>query len=267
MGREGRKSGAGGTVRGLPKFIPRAPWQNWAAAAGVCLICVSTGMAALRVKRFVIEDPQFMLSRDRPDSLSIQGLKYTNRAKVLRAFKDDFGHSIFSAPLDERRRRLLGIDWVEDASVSRVWPDRLVVRLHERTPVAYVYFRSGVLLIDSHGALLDPPPQSHFAFPVLSGVREDQSEEERRERVRMLLLFQQEMGYLAKDLSEVDVSDIDNLRVVAQVDRRAVELIIGDTNFAARYQNFMNHYPEIHKHSPEVKTFDLRLDDRITAKQ
>jgi hypothetical protein len=29
----------------------------------------------------------------------------------------------------------------------------------------------------------------------------------------------------------------------------------------------MNHYPEIHKHSPEVKTFDLRLDDRITAKE
>ena len=264
MAREGRKSGGGGTIRLGPKF---RTWQNWATAAGVCLICVSTGMAALRVRRFVIEDPEFMLSRDRPDSLTIQGLKYTNKTKVLRAFREDFGHSIFAAPLDERRRRLLGIDWVEDASVSRVWPDRLVVRLRERTPVAYVYSRAGVLLIDAHGALLDQPPQSHFAFPVLNGVREDQSEEERRERVRMLLLFQQEMGYLAKDLSEVDVSDIDNLRVVAQVDRRAVELIIGDTNFAARYQNFMSHYPEIHKHSPEVKTFDLRLDDRITAKQ
>jgi hypothetical protein len=48
---------------------------------------------------------------------------------------------------------------------------------------------------------------------------------------------------------------------------RAVELMLGDTNFGRRYQNFLNHYPEIAKRSPDVKTFDLRLDDRITAKE
>jgi hypothetical protein len=43
-------------------------------------------------------------------------------------------------------------------------------------------------------------------------------------------------------------------------------LILGDGNYARRYQNFLSHYPEIRKRSAEVKTFDLRLDDRITAK-
>jgi cell division protein FtsQ len=267
MARESKKSGGAGASWGV-SWTRGASWaRQWLGVAGVGLLLASTGMAALKIRQYLIHDPQFMLSRDRTGSLTIEGLKYTSRAKVLRVFSGDFGHSIFSSPLDERRRRLLGIDWVEDASVSRVWPDRLVVRLHERTPVAYVYFGAGVLLIDAHGALLDPPPQSHFAFPVLSGVREDETEEERRERVRALLLFEEEMGYLAKDLSEVDVSDIDNLRIVTQVERRAVQLIIGDTNFASRYRNFMSHYPEIHKHSPEVKSFDLRLDDRITAKE
>ena len=32
------------------------------------------------------------------------------------------------------------------------------------------------------------------------------------------------------------------------------------------YRNFINHYPEIRKRSPEAGAFDLRLDDRITAK-
>jgi len=45
-----------------------------------------------------------------------------------------------------------------------------------------------------------------------------------------------------------------------------VELILGDANYARRYQNFLNNYPEIRKRSPEVRTFDLRMDDRITAK-
>jgi len=42
---------------------------------------------------------------------------------------------------------------------------------------------------------------------------------------------------------------------------------VGDSDFGRRYQNFLSHYPEIEKHSPEVKLFDLRLEDRITAKQ
>jgi cell division protein FtsQ len=252
MAKESKKSGV--------------PWRTWLSAAGLVLLFAATGMAALRVRRYVLEDDQFVLSRDRKGSLVFEGMRYTSRYRVMRVFNSDFGHSIFSIPLDERRRRLLGVDWVEDATVSRVWPDRLVVRLRERTPVAYVSLRSGVVLIDAHGTLLDPPPASHFAFPVLSGVGEDEKEDELRERVRTFLRFEQEMGYLAKDVSEVDVSDMDNIRVVAQVDKKAVQLTMGDSNFASRYQNFISHYAEIVKHSPEVKSFDLRMDDRITAK-
>jgi len=264
MARESKKSSA--TKSGSAARSP-IRWRMWLGIAGGGLLVATSAFAAMKVRQYVIHDPEFTISRDRPDSLTIEGLKYTNRAKVRRVFSADFGGSIFSVPLDERRRRLLAIDWVEDASVSRVWPDRLVVRLRERTPVAYVYFGTGVLLIDAYGALLEPPPASHFGFPVLKGVRQDETEEQRRERVHTLLLFQQEMGYLAKDLSEVDISDAENIRVVTQMDRRAVELIMGDVNFANRYQNFANHYPEIHKHLPEAKIFDLRLDDRITARE
>ena len=93
--------------------------------------------------------------------------------------------------------------------------------------------------------LLDPPPHAQFAFPVLSGVPENESEAQRREGVGALLRCEQELGYLAKDLSEVDVSDRANIRVVTQVENRALELMLGDGNFGRRYQNFLNHYPEI----------------------
>ena len=99
-------------------------------------------------------------------------------------------------------------------------------------------FRSGVLLIDSHGILLEPPPQAQFTFPVLSGVREDETEAQRRERVRVLLRVQDELGYLAKDVSEVNATDPDNVRIVAQVDNHALELILGDSNFARTLPEF-----------------------------
>ena len=74
------------------------------------------------------------------------------------------------------------------------------------------------------------------------------------------------MGYLVKQISELDVSDLDNIRIVSQVDRRVVSLLLGDGNYAQRFQNFLNHYPEIRKGSPLAKVFDLRLDGRITVK-
>lgn len=242
-------------------------WRTAGAVTGLLLVTASAAMGTLRVRRFVITDPQFRLSRDQKDSLTIEGLKYASRAKVLRVFAADFERSILSTPLGERRRRLLAIDWVEDASVSRIWPDRLVVRLRERRPVAFVFFRAGVLLIDSYGVLLDPPPQAQFAFAVLSGIGEQDTEEQRQERVRAFLRVQEDMGYLAKDISEINAGDPDNIRVVAQLGKGAVELLMGDMNFGRRYQNFLSHYPEIQKRSPDVKVFDLRLDDRITAKE
>jgi len=243
--------------------------SRWRLAAGIILLgalSISTAMAAFKVREYVIRDPQFLLLRDRKEALTVEGLRYASRAKVVRVFAPDFDRSIFSVPLEERRRRLLAIDWIEDASISRVWPDRLVVRIRERKPVAFIFLRSGVLLIDAQGVLLDPPAEANFSFPVLSGVREDESEPLRREQVRALLRLQDDLGPLAKDISEVNAADPNDLRMVAQVDSRAIELAMGEENFGRRYRNFLNHYPDIKHTSPDVNSFDLRLDDRITAK-
>ncbi|HWB86733.1 MAG TPA: FtsQ-type POTRA domain-containing protein [Bryobacteraceae bacterium] len=254
-------------AREAKKESRRVNWRLVLAAIGLGAAGVSTAMAAYQVRRFVFTDPQFQFSRGREGALTIVGLQYASRARVLRTFTTDFNHSVFAIPLAERRRRLLAIDWVEDASISRIWPDRLVVHIRERKPVAFVFFRSGVLLIDPDGVLLEPPAQAQFTFPVLSGVGEDETEVQRRARVGALLEVEHDLGALATDVSEVNAGDLENIQIVAQVNHHTMELALGDTNFARRYQNFVNHYPEILKRSPEVKMFDLRLDDRITAKQ
>lgn len=239
----------------------------WLGAGSFLVFAASTAFATVKVRNHILSDPTYLFSRDNRDALTIQAMVYTPRSKVMRVFANDFGHSVFAIPLDERRRRLLAIDWVEDAAVSRVWPDRLIVRLRERKPVAFVFFRSGVLLIDKQGMLLDPPAQAQFAFPVLHGVREDETEEQRAEHVRAMLRVEEDLGYLAKDVSEIDAGDPDDIRIVTKAGNRAVELTLGDRDFAQRYQNFLAHFGEIERHAPGVRAFDLRMDDRITARQ
>src|SRR5262249_14510682 len=104
-------------------------WRVWLWVLCASLAGVSVSGSGNRVRHYVTTDAQFTMSRD---GLELQGLVYTSRAKVLRIFANDFHRSVFAIPLAERRRRLLAIDWVEEASVSRIWPDRLVVRIRER---------------------------------------------------------------------------------------------------------------------------------------
>jgi cell division protein FtsQ len=254
-------------ARDTKKTAAKPKRRLWpiALAAGTFFCC--TAYAAIKVRNYAVSSPSFVLSREQPDSLTILGLRYASRSKVAHIFSEDFGHSIFSIPIGERRRHLLAIDWVEDASVSRVWPGRLIVRLRERKPVAFVSFRSGVLLIDSLGVLLDPPPQAQFSFPVLSGVREDQDESRRAECVQTFLRLQRELGSHASDISEVNAADPEDVRLVARVENHAVELLMGDSGFGDRYMRFLSHYADIRKKSPDGKVFDLRLDDRITVKE
>jgi cell division protein FtsQ len=242
-------------------------WRFWLGLGLAGALCVSTAMAARAVRHYALSDPQFTLSRDRADALSIGGIVHASRWKIQRVFAGDWDRSVFSVPLDERRRRLLGVDWVRDASVSRVWPNRLIVRIVERTPVARVNLPAGSQLIDEQGVLLEPPPGGRFDLPVLTGVHEGESEAQRRERVRTLERVQQDLGALMQTVSEVATADPEQVRLVVQVDRRAVELLVGGSDFGRRYRNFLSLYPEIRKRSPEVGTFDLRLDDRITAKE
>lgn len=252
------------------KKLPPPRRSRWKVLGGLLVlaaVCVSSAMAGYKVRHFVSTDPQFYLSRERKDAITIEGLRNASRWKVQRVFAGDYDRSIYLVPLTERQRRLEAIDWIESASVSRVWPDRIVVRVRERHPIAFVNLNRGVMLIDAHGKLLEPPPQSQFAFPVLSGIVEGESDAQTAAHVATFLRVQSDMGYLMKEISEVDAADSESVRLVVQAEGRAVILLVGEGNYAARYQNFVKHYPEIVKRSPNAKIFDLRLDDRITVKE
>ncbi len=237
-------------------------------------VFVSTAIAARKVQQFVSTDPQFTLSADRSDTIRIAGVRYASQSRVARVFSSDLGRSISLLPLAERRRRLLGIDWVEDASISRIWPDRVLVRITERKPVAFVNLPlaenariSRMALIDREGVFLDPPPSSHFTFPVVEGISEQQPEAERKVRIRAMQRLLNELGPIGRDISEIQVGNLDDLRIVTLAEGRTVELEMGDGGYLRRYQNFMNHFPEIRRRTPGATSFDLRLDDRIITKE
>lgn len=249
----------------MPRVVKpkRFPWKLAFTLAAWTVVAASAAYAAKQVQNFVFTDNHFALR----GGITLEGAKYVSKARLLQTFANDYGRSAFRTPMAERRRRLLAIDWVEEASISRLWPNRLLVRVKERKPVAFVTMpNQQYLLIDAAGVFLSPPAKIRFSLPVLTGVTEEQSEEQRSARVGAMSTLVSELGSEASKLSEINADNLRNLHVITRVEGHAAELWMGDRNFLPRFQNFMQHYPEISRTSPDASVFDLRLDDRITAK-
>ncbi len=83
--------------------------------------------------------------------------------------------------------------------------------------MAFVYFRTGVLLIDRDGVLLEPAAAGAVLVSrCLSGVREEETEEQRADARALPCSRAGGPGTSLKDISEVNAADPSNLRVVAQ---------------------------------------------------
>jgi cell division protein FtsQ len=240
------------------------------ATALMAVLVLSASLFAFhRVEQFLIQDPRFALNgpEGSPETatLEIAGAVHASRRQIESVFSDDSGRSVYLLPLSERRSTLRAVDWVKDASVARVWPNRVIVSVAERKPVAFVTLGpSRFGLIDEDGVILPPAPD-RFTLPVLSGIRSTDPLSQRRDRVGRMLRLMRELGAMAARISEIDVSDRDNLKVSEPHEGRMLTLLLGDRNFALRYQNFVNHYDEIKRRLPDANTLDLRLVDRITV--
>jgi cell division septal protein FtsQ len=141
--------------------------------------------------------------------------------------------------------------------------------VQEREPVAYVHLQAEraarVALIDADGTILQQPPRAHFVLPVIRGIRAEEVQPARRDKVHLFVVLMKDIGPLSERVSEVDVSDRANIKLTARANNRAMLLWMGDQNFSGRLQNFVNHYPDIQRRLPGATTLDLRLDDRITV--
>jgi cell division protein FtsQ len=247
----------------------------WLIAGGVFM--VTTLVAWHRIEEFLIKDERFRVPEaeefaGQSPNLVVEGVHYASPSQIRHVFAEDFGLSLYLCPIQKRRRQLLEIDWVEEATVSKIWPNTLKVRVHERTPVLFVHLAanhkdgiSQLALIDRDGYVLRPRVASRFTLPVITGVSETEPLETRRARVRRVLGLLQEIGPLAAKVSEVDASDLDDLVVAERVDDGVVNLMLGDENYEKRLRNFLNSYSAIRAKRPNARTLDLRVDGVITA--
>ena len=218
----------------------------------------------LSVHSFFMTDARFRIESS--SSIQVLGNSQVTRPELLSVFGSDIGRNIFHVPLVQRRAELEQLPWVEHATVMRLLPNQLRVSVAERVPVAFVRAGNQIGLVDRGGVLLDMPPAmmaaKRYSFPVVTGVTPQQGAEDRASRMRQYTEFMSALnstgGGASSQLSEVDLSDPEDVRVLLPSAGSDLLVHFGSDDFAARWQRLEEKLPGWRRQYPRLAGVDLR---------
>ena len=206
---------------------------------------------------------------DSSDQIEVTGAPHVPHAQIMEVMGGDIGRNIFFIPLDQRKQQLEQIPWVESASVMRFVPNRLRIEIHERTPVAFARIGSHISLIDAGGNLMDlePGPKHKYSFPVITGMNAGEPLSMRAARMKSYNELIQQLDYsgahYSQDLSEVDLADAEDVKVMTADPNGGVLVHLGTTNFLQRYKVYVTHIEAWRQQFEKLESVDLRFDGQI----
>jgi cell division protein FtsQ len=155
--------------------------------------------------------------------------------------------------------------------VMRLLPNRLRVSVVERTPVAFVRDGSHIGLVDANGILLDMPPgakgDAHYSFPVVTGISASDPLSTRAARMKIFERFTGDLDSagdkISQGLSEVDLSDPEDVKALIPNDAADVLVHFGEDDFLNRYKKFEEHLPEWRTQYPRLSSVDMRYERQV----
>jgi len=260
------------------KFGKKA-WKTYLRVTFWGVIALAAAATSYALGRYLLVSPEMALIHS--DQVQVAGNQYVPRGRVLEIFAADRNRSVLRIPLNERRRQLETIPWVEQATVRRALPNRIEVEIAERTPIAFLRDGNNLALVDVHGVILDRPLKANFHFPVITGIGADMPIEDRELRMQMFAGFSQQVesarAGAMDQVSEVDLTEAKDLRATisglqvvntsagaaandAWGDADAPIVVhFGDSDFQSKYLTVLNDIGLWRAAAGRVESVDLRF--------
>jgi cell division protein FtsQ len=254
----------------------KRPWWRPAStvgrvflSAGALLVLGAFTTAILLVRHSLERDARFRIAGT--EDIQATGLTEVSRSEMMPVFGEDIGRNIFFVPIDQRRRALEQIPWIERATVMRVLPDQIRVAVVERQPVAFTRHGEQIGLVDVNGVLLAMAPATmakhHYSFPVLTGIDAGDSADSRKARMDVYLRMMAELDadgkHNSEQISEIDLTDPEDARVLMPEQGADVLAHFGEDHFLERYERYQAHIAEWRQQYPHLAAVDLRYDNQV----
>jgi cell division protein FtsQ len=241
---------------------------NWLKRVALALVAFAIlGAAGLGLYRYGERSWRFRV--DSSDQIEVAGAEHVAHAHIMEVMGEDIGRNIFFVPLAQRKLQLEQIPWVESASVMRFVPNRLRIEIHERTPVAFARVGSHISLIDAGGTLMElgAGGKHKYSFAVIAGMNAGEPLSTRAARMKSYNELVRELdssgAHYSQGLSEVDLTDTEDVKVLASDANGEVLVHLGSGNYLQRYKTYVTHVQQWRQQFDKLESVDLRYDGQI----
>jgi cell division protein FtsQ len=222
------------------------------------------GYGAYRGVALIAASPSLQIGH-----MVVRGHERMSTGEVLALVEGLRGQNILGVSLEEWQEKLLTSPWVESATIRRVLPSTLEITLRERRPMGIGRIGTTMYLIDHRGVIVDEygPAYADIDLPIIDGLGAspqdggsiiDIARAEFAARVIGALSSRPE---IAKQVSQIDVADLHDAVVLLDGDPALLRL--GDTEFVARLQQYLDLAPALRERLPAIDYVDLRFDERL----
>lgn len=237
-------------------------WRSRVLRWGIAIVFV-LGLAGLGLSSAVRAEI-FQINR-----IAVRGNARLSTGEVLAIVDGLRGDSLFAADLGVYRAKLLDSPWVADATLRRVLPSTIDLRIVERVPMAVGRLGDQLYLVDASGVIIDEygPQYAQFDLPIVDGLVSTPSAGAPvvdPERARLAARFVEALSAapaLRQHVSQINVSNAHNLVVL--IDQDPALLYVGDRDFVARLQRYQEMAPTLKEQISDIDYVDLRFDERI----
>ena len=247
--------------------LPRKAASRVRIILVLAAIVIAVAAVWTTLQRYGTQSWRFRL--DSSDNIAISGAHNVSRSQVLDVMASDIDRNVFFVPLEQRKAQLEQIPWVQSASVMRLLPNRLKIVISERTPVAFVEINSHIELIDANGVIMELPPgqTTKYSFPVLLGISDNDPLSTRAARMKIYMRMIKELdsggAQYSSNLSDVDLSDPDDVKATVTDPHGAVLVHLGESNFLEHFKVYVAHVQEWRTQFHKLESVNLRYDHQV----
>lgn len=199
------------------------------------------------------------------------GFKNLKEEEILNRVAPSLGRNLVSLDLTQLEKGFLHEPWVERVSLHKAFPDRLLVHVVERHPVAVVSDSRGAVIVDKKGFVLDAwsgveeVPSQWQSLPVVLGMKVAEvraGEKKILETFSDLYEIIQTAPFSGEPHLTLSVDPSGEFRV----QRRDYWLRLGNGGFKDKWERFKRIESRLREWDRPVQEVDLRFPGKVIVR-
>ena len=124
------------------------------------------GFGAKHLYRMLCQNDFFQIT-----AVKINGNHMTSKEQIAALSRVDIHSNLLAIDVPQVQSLLESHPWVEQAEIIRDWPNRLLINLKEKNPVALLNRDTGLFYLDRKGQIIAAAsPSQELDYPVITGL-------------------------------------------------------------------------------------------------